>query len=377
MAQPAFAPIVESKPPAPIPVARPRLVSADAVLPYLRSIDESGCYSNFGPLALDFERRLAERLGPHARAVTTSNGTSALALTLEAVAPGGGLCIMPSWTFAATPHAAMRAGLTPWFIDVKPDTWMLDPAAVSAALSQAPGPVGAVTPVAPFGRMPDLEAWATFSRQTGVPVVVDAAAAFDGLKSAPVPCAVSLHATKALGVGEGGYVAAEDPALVDRIRQLSAFGFRGKRIAERCATNAKMSEYAAAVGHAGLDAWTATRVRYLTAAQRLRMALIDTPRVAFQPGWGLEWISSVCVVRLPEGSSAAVAERLQQEGVDSRRWWSEGCHAMPAFADCPRQPLHQTEKLAASTLGIPFSVDLTADETHRIASALADAVAAL
>lgn len=362
---------------APIPVARPQLAPAEAILPYLQEIDDQRWYSNFGPLVTRFEARLAERLRPPASVVTTANGTSALSVALQALSPAGGLCAMPSWTFAATAHAALKAGLTPWFLDVDPESWMLEPETVRAALASAPGPLAAVAPVAAFGRMPDLLAWAAFREETGVPVVLDAAAAFDALVDAPVPIAVSLHATKVLGVGEGGYLASEDAGLIDRVRQLTSFGFRGTREAQFCATNAKMSEYAAAVGHASLDHWAGARLRWLTAAQRLRIALVDCPQVDFQPGWGLDWVSSSCVVRLPHGTGAEIAARLQAEGVDTRRWWGEGCHVMPAFADMPRQALPNTAQLAQSTLGLPFASDLEIHEINLIADVLRSALAAI
>jgi dTDP-4-amino-4,6-dideoxygalactose transaminase len=360
-------------PPA-LAVARPQLPTADRLLPYLQAIDANGWYANFGPLTLALERRLAERLRGPARVVSTCNGTAALTLALQAAAPAGGLCALPSWTFAATAHAAVRAGLTPWFVDVADDSWMLCPDHLSAVLEQAPGPVAAVVPVAAFGRVPDLDAWAVWRARTGMPVVVDAAAAYDALVCTPVPAAVSLHATKVLGVGEGGYLASEDQDFLDRVRQLSAFGFRGTRVAQFSAGNAKMSEYSAAVGLAALDDWPATRLRFMRAAQQLRIALLNEPRVQFQPGWGAEWISSVCVLRLPDGRAAAVAEALEAQGVGTRRWWGLGCHAMPAFAHAPRTALPVTERLAEATLGVPFAANLEAQEVERIAAALSTAL---
>ena len=85
-------------------------------------------------------------------------------------------------------------------------------------------------PVAAFGRVPDLAAWRDVADGTGLPVIVDGAAAFDGLRGAPVPVTVSLHATKSVAAGEGGYIASEDHAFIEQVRALSAFGFSGSRI---------------------------------------------------------------------------------------------------------------------------------------------------
>lgn len=359
----------------PIPIARPRLPTHAAIAPYLDRIDEARWYANCGPLVLEFERRMAARLEQPAGVVTVSNGTVALSLALRAAgARPGALCLMPAWTFVATPHAALQAGLTPYFVDVDPETWMLDPAAVSAAIASAPGEVGAIMPVAAFGRMPDLDAWRAQADATGLPVVVDGAAAFDALERAPVPVTVSLHATKTVAAGEGGFVASDDPAFLDGFRALTAFGFSGDRTARMPATNAKLSEYAAAVALASLDAWPADRARFALVAQRLRAGLALTPEISFQPDWGAGWVSSVCVVGVPQGAAARMMRVMAAMDIDTRAWWSEGCHRHPAFADCPCAPTPVTDRLAGATLGLPYFIDLEEDASARIIEGLHEAL---
>lgn len=356
---------------APLPVARPRLPPAAALAPYLERIDAARWYSNFGPLLKGFEQRLAERFGEDAAVTTGVNATQLITLTLQALdLPAGGLVAMPSWTFVATAHAVLQAGLTPWFLDVDPETAMLDPGEARAALRRAPGEVVAAIPVCAHGAMPDVEAWLAFRDETGLPVILDAAAAFDAACDARLPTIVSLHATKALGVGEGGFLAAEDRALALRVRQSTTYGFRGTRESEFVATNAKLSEYAAAIGHAALDAWPADRQRFRQAAQMLRAAFAGAPEVVFQPGWGTDWATSVCVVRTPQADAPSLAAHLAEAGVETRFWWGEGCHRSRAFQTCPRDGLAVTEHLARTTLGLPFAVDLTVADANRVALAV-------
>ena len=133
-----------------IAVARPRLPAAGAILPYLQQMDEARWYSNFGPLLMAFEQRLADRFAGGAHVTSMVNATQGLTLALRAMgAARGDLCAVPSWTFVATAHAVAEAGLTPWFVDVDPDTWMLDPASLKGMLGQAPGRVAAAVPVPP------------------------------------------------------------------------------------------------------------------------------------------------------------------------------------------------------------------------------------
>ena len=361
-----------------IPVAVPAMPRASDLAPYLERIDAAGWYSNFGPLVLEFEARLAARFGTDATVVTVANGTLALTLALEALGlPRGSLCALPSWTFVATAHAVRMAGLVPWFVDVHPEAGELTPEGLLAALPEAPGPVAVAMPVAVMGRPMSPAAWRAFQDATGVKVIIDAAAGFDAATSAEVPVMVSLHATKTLGVGEGGFIASEDPEFSTRLRAMTNFAFMGDRVSRHVATNAKLSEYSAAVGLAALDQWPTTRNRYAAAARRLRIALADRKEVTFQEGWGTNWISSTCVVRLPEGTADPVEASLSANGVDTRRWWGSGCHVAPAFRDCPASALPVTEALAASSLGLPFFSDLGGAQIQKIASALRSALPGL
>lgn len=359
-----------------LPAARPRLPSAEAIFPYLQRIDTARWYSNFGPLLSEFEARLASRFTAGTNVVTITNATQALTLTLTAMElkPGGYVAI-PAWTFVATAHAVIQAGLRPWFVDVDPDTWMMRPEAIASLPAGVREHLVAVIPVCAFGALGDLAAWRAFRQETGVPVLLDAAAAFDALREADLPAVVSLHATKALGLGEGGFLVTDDPDLAMRVRRLSSFGFQGSRESQVPATNAKLSEYAAAVGLAALDSWDADRLQFARVAHHLRISLIGQPEVRFQPGWGSEWVTSVCNVRLPDGSAAAVAEALQAEGVETRRWWGQGCHVNPAFAECDHGDLRHTDRLGGAVLGLPFAVDLSVLEIRRIAAALGRALA--
>jgi dTDP-4-amino-4,6-dideoxygalactose transaminase len=87
-----------------IPVMRPMLPAAERLLPYLKQIDTARIYSNFGPLALAFEERLAAHFGLLETTVTTvANGTLGLALALLAqqVRPG-------AWTRGLGPSIPHR-----------------------------------------------------------------------------------------------------------------------------------------------------------------------------------------------------------------------------------------------------------------------------
>jgi dTDP-4-amino-4,6-dideoxygalactose transaminase len=362
-----------------IRVLQPRLPESALVAPYLRRIDAARIYSNFGPLLVEFERRLAGLFEVSDDSVTcVANGTLALCLALKAQAPApGSLCLMPSWTFAATAHAATANGQVPYFVDVRPETWAIDPTLASEAIRSAPGRVGAVVPVVPFGCPFDYASWDRFAAETGIAVAIDAAAAFDTAEPGETPLVLSMHATKCFGIGEGGAVLSRNAALVKKIRQMSCFGFLpGTRDALFPAINAKLSEYAASVALATLDGWPYTRIGLTSLARAYAASLSALPGVGPMPGLDGTFAGSTFNIVLdPELPAVSdVAARLAREGIETRRWWGEGCHAQPAFTDCPRADLLVTTDLARGSLGLPFHLGIGPREINIVVSTLADAL---
>ncbi len=355
-----------------IPVMRPKLPTAAQLTPYLEKIDLSRIYTNFGPLTLALEDRLAAHFSfPAATVVTVANGTLGLMLALMAQrAVPGTLCAMPAWTFVASAQAAVLAGLVPYFVDVDPVTGALDVDSIAGAIASAPGTIGAVMPVAPFGQPIDVRDWDRFRSRTGLPVVIDAAAGFDGLRPGETPSVVSLHATKVLGAGEGGFVISADSVLIRDIRARSNFGFAGTREAGVPAANAKLSEYHAAVVHAALDEWESTRREWLSGSSTYRQALRPFAAVELQPGFGETWVASSCVVRLPNTGAERVERELLDKQIMTRRWWGNGAHVHPATMKYPRAGLPATEALAQTTMGLPLYRDIGAVDIEYVCESL-------
>jgi dTDP-4-amino-4,6-dideoxygalactose transaminase len=358
-----------------IPVMSPRLPETAALVPYLKEIDANRWYSNFGPLQRRFESRLADHFDlPKEGVVCVGNCTVGLMLALMAAAPErGGYCVMPSFTFVASAHAVLAAGLVPLFIDVDPRTWTVTPAGVSEAIRSAGRPVAAVLVVSSFGAPVDVAEWDVFAEASGVPVVIDAAAGFDGAVAGRSPVVISLHATKVMGAGEGGVVLSRDTGVIELIAASSNFGFRGGRDANAAGFNGKLSEYNAAVGLASLDAWPKAR-RMLSHLTRLYGdALSGIGNIAASPGFGAGWVSSTCNIAFDRPVADAAMRVLADAGIDSRQWWGKGCHRHRAFAEFPRQDLSVTDDLGRRVLGLPFHEALSEADISRIVGVAASA----
>ena len=117
-----------------------------------------------GPQAVALEREVAEYCGV-GHAVAVANGTDALHLALRALGIGpGDEVITSAFTFIGTAEPISYCGATPVFVDIEPDTFNIDPAAVEAAITPR---TRAVMPVHLFGQCADLRACGRSASSTG------------------------------------------------------------------------------------------------------------------------------------------------------------------------------------------------------------------
>ncbi len=362
-----------------IPLMRPQLPTADDLMPYLREIDETRWYSNFGPLVARLEERLASHYGlPKTGAAIVANGTTALSAALLAVgAKPGSKCLVPSWTFVASASAICAANLRPHFIDISPETWQPDPVALRRRSDLAG--VGAVMVVSPFGSPVETSAWDVFTADTGIPVIIDGAAAFDtvasvsGAQPGKSPIMISLHATKCMGIGEAGLILSSAGAVMHRARQVCNFGIWGSPEGQVIGYNGKVSEYHGAVGLAALDAWPARRAALLSRTARYIAELRRVDGVRLLPEYGEGWVSAYCTAYFP-GNIHAIADRMTYMGVETRRWWLDGVHSLAAYRGFTHDELPVTADITSHVLSLPFFHDMTDDQIVRVVECLDSAI---
>ncbi len=209
------------------------------------------------------------------------------------------------------------------FADVDPVTLNLDPA---CARAQVTSRTKAILPVHFAGLAADLEAFEALSRDTGVPVIYDAAHAVSARhRGRPIGGAgrascYSFQSNKNMTcLGEGGAVTTDDPEFAEQVRRRKTFGYvYGPQL--RVATigfNYRMTKPQYAVGLTQLrkiDRVVAARQARMT---RLDALLADVPELIRPAGHGPDHGSHLYVVRLDTDcvpfSRDALRARLQQE----------------------------------------------------------------
>jgi dTDP-4-amino-4,6-dideoxygalactose transaminase len=194
----------------------------DAVAEVLR-----GPLLTTGTTVNTFERRFAAALGAkHALGLTSCTGALHLSLLALGIGPGDEVITTPM-TFIATATAVIEAGATPVFVDVEPDTGLLDPARVEAALTPR---TRAIIPVHLYGQMCDMHALRALADRHGLFLIEDAAHCIEGARDGIRPgqlgdtACFSFYATKNLTCGEGGAVVTNDDGLAEKLRLLRLHG---------------------------------------------------------------------------------------------------------------------------------------------------------
>ncbi len=235
-----------------------RLLASGQLSPFFKDFDG-------GPYVQRLEKEFARYVGAK-YAVSVANGTLALNAAYTATQlPRGTEFITSPWTFVATVSEIVRAGYTPVFADVDPETGTLDPESVASKVSSKTGcivPMHALGVPCEMNRIFELK-----KMHINLHVCEDSCqglgSTFDGKMCGSFgdTACFSLQQTKSLSSGEGGVVVTGSKELYDRLRHLRNHGnkygpFR-ERFTDILATNYRLTEIQAAIALHALKGYPA------------------------------------------------------------------------------------------------------------------------
>ncbi len=199
-----------------------------------------------GPEVAGLEDEVASYCGAHS-GVGVSSGTDALLVSLMALGIGqGDLVLTTPYTFFATMGSIIRTGAMPVFCDIDPVSFNIDPEAMVEILEEdARGErrIRAIMPVHLFGQCAAMERILELARRYEVAVIEDAAQAIGAEYPMMTEQGVvwkragsmgdtgcfSFFPSKNLGgIGDGGMVTTNEPALAGRLRSLRNHGAEPK-----------------------------------------------------------------------------------------------------------------------------------------------------
>jgi len=336
-----------------------------------------------GPAVGEFAAALGAHLGG-AHVVPCANGTDALTLALLSLAlPPGTEVIVPAFTYVATLEAAALLGLKPVLVDVRPDTFNVDPAAVRAALTPR---TGAVVAVHLFGQCADLEELTTICQAAGVALIEDNAQALGAtftFASGEVAYAgtvgevgtTSFFPSKNLGcLGDGGALFTHNEARAALLRQLANHGQSQKYLHQRIGLNSRLDTLQAAL--------LRVKLRHLPAAQAARQAVAARYDAALASLPGLQipardvrssHVFHQYTIKVEgAGRRDALQAHLKENGVPSAVYYPLPVHAQPAYAYLGYQlgQFPVAERLCQQVLSLPVHPGLTESQQAYVVAQL-------
>lgn len=361
--------------PSRVPVTRPFLPDISAIAAELEEVWARGWLTNNGPQLHAYRDDLCALFEtPHVDLL--ANGAVTLEAILECMELEGEV-IVPAFTFPATAHAVLRAGLKPVFADIEPTRLTVDPEAVEALCTDR---TCAILAVHMFGMPCYVDELQEIADRRGIALVYDAAHML-GIRYQGRPISAygdaamfSLHATKIVHAVEGGALVYRDAALRPKLASFVNHGIGG---ASRRGTNAKMSELHALVGRIVLAELPRISVRL----EKLRAFYDD----ALSDLAGVQRVYHVCDgLEGPSGFYPVLFDKdvrprdeimvaLAADNIDTRAYFDPPLNEDPRFgADPVGTPV--AKDISGRIMALPFFADLDHEDAGKIVMALKRAI---
>jgi dTDP-4-amino-4,6-dideoxygalactose transaminase len=344
----------------------------DEMMPALEAVMESQFFIN-GPEVKALEQAVAAYSECKA-AVGVSSGTDALlcGLMTLGIGPGAEVITTP-YTFFATAGSIWRTGAKPVFVDIEPDTFNIDASKIPAAITDN---TRAIMPVHLFGQMADMDAIMAVAHAHDLHVIEDAAqgigAVYKGRKAGSIGTVgcFSFFPSKNLGgMGDGGMIVTQDPALGDRLSQCRNHGSKPKYYHKWVGGNFRLDTLQAAgllVKLKHLDDWSAKR---RANAARYDGLLADCPAVV-RPAIRAENVSiyNQYVIRAPRRNELQAF--LQAAGIGNEVYYPLSLHQQECFAPLGYKvgDFPESERAAAESLALPIYPELTDEQIQYVAA---------
>ena len=358
-----------------INVTRSSMPTYEEYCEEIKELWESRWLTNMGAKHRQFEADLLEYLGSD-NVKLYVNGHLALENILEAYGfPKGSEVITTPFTFASTTHSIVRSGLTPVMCDINSVDYTIDVDKIEELITDK---TVAIMPVHVYGNLCDVERIKAIADKYGLKVIYDAAHAFavtyNGVSSANFGDAsmFSFHATKVFNSIEGGSLFFRDTELGTKLDELKNFGINGPETVSWVGGNAKMNEFAAAMGVCNLrhlDEEIAKRAkvaeRYCSRLNNIAGIRLNTTQDGVKPNYAYFPV----VFDGYKYTRDEVYEKLKAENIVARKYFYPLINSFDCYKD---YDFYGTEKtpvakyISDRVLTLPMYADLSMEDVDRI-----------
>ncbi len=312
--------------------------------------------------------------------IGVSSGTDALLVALMALdlQPGDEVITTP-YTFFATAGSVARLGGKMVFVDIDPESYNIDPAAIEAKITDR---TRAILPVHLYGQMADMAAIMAIAARHDIPVIEDAAQAIgseeEGRRAGSIGnlgCFSFFPSKNLGGFGDGGMVVTNDEALAQKMTLLRGHGAKPKYYHKVVGGNFRLDALQAAVLRVKLqhlDDWTAGRQANAAIYRQLFQELgldevvglpVERPNVRH--------IYNQFIIRCPQRDE--LMAHLKEHQIGCEIYYPVPMHVQECFADLGygQGDFPHSEAAAAETLAIPVYPELTATMQRTVVETIA------
>jgi dTDP-4-amino-4,6-dideoxygalactose transaminase len=333
-----------------------------------------------GSRVVELEQALASYVGA-SHAVGVASGSDALLLSLMAlgVGPGDEVITVP-FTFFATTGAVSRLGARPVFVDIRPDTFNMDPQQIEQKITAK---TKAIIPVHLFGQCAEMGAINEIAKRRKVAVIEDACQAIgamqNGIKAGVLgdTGCFSFFPSKNLGgFGDGGLITTNDAKLHDALAMLRVHGSRVRYVHEQIGINSRLDALQAAILRVKLnhlDRWTEGRQRNAARYERLftEARLLDRVTLPVtQPG--NYHVFNQYTIRAQRRDE--LKNFLKDRGIGTEVYYPIPMHVQDCyrFLGHKKGDFPQSEQAAAEALSIPIFAELTDEQLAYVVGTIKD-----
>lgn len=334
-----------------------------------------------GPEIEEIEQALASYVGVR-HCISVSSGTASLEIALRALGIGpGDEVITVAFSWISTAEVIRLVGAKPIFVDIRPDTYLIDTGAMEDAISPQ---TRAILPVSLFGQMPDMGRIQTVASRYSLAVIEDGAQSLGASQNGRLSCGASLLGStsffpaKTLGCyGDGGALFTSDDALAERIRAIRNHGGLERNHHTEVGTNGRFDTLQAAVLLAKLPHLDEELARRRAAADYYTDGLVQELGGRCSPPLTIEGNSHAYgqyTIRVRDRDS--VRAHLLSAGIPTAVYYPKGLHEQPVFASDlrPGDLFPETEAATREVLSIPMHPFLTRDDQDQVIAALKQAI---
>ena len=360
-----------------------------------------------GPEVGELEGQLASYVGVK-HCITVSSGTHSLEIALRAlgIGPGDEVITVPfSWISSA--EVIPLVGATPVFVDIDPDTYLMDPEKLADAITER---TKAIIPVSLFGQMPDLEAIEAVVERVssvrrsgtvkssngetdgvacggqGIAIMEDAAQSFGATRHGVRSCGASLIGStsffpaKPFGCyGDGGALFTDDDELAEAMRAIRTHGGVRRHHHTLVGTNGRLDTLQAAVMLAKFPHFPAeveargrigARYSELLGELGVSGASIIPPSIMD----GNTHVYAQYTVRVPADQRDEICAKLKENGIPTGVYYPACFHEQPVFEHLGYKwgDFPESERASREVLSLPMHPWLTEEEQQKIVREVSD-----